>query len=201
VIDDYQNLDIKNYVKDVTALKEKFARKIKINLGIELGLETGEKAKLLKELVSEIPFEFVIGSVHMVDGEWIDLREYLGKRTAQQATLDYYDYLHQCILEFDDFDVLGHVNVIDRYVSEIQPLSVYEDKLTEIFKLVISKNKGIEINTSGKRKGLPQWTMPTPEIFALYKKLGGKIVTVGSDAHRAKDVGKDIDLAEVVVCS
>ncbi len=30
------------------------------------------------------------------------------------------------------------------------------------------------------------------EILGLYHKLGGKVITIGSDAHRAQDVGRHI---------
>ena len=54
-------------------------------------------------------------------------------------------------------------------------------------------DKGIEINTSGLRYGLP-YPHPNIEIIKRYKVLGCKIITIGSDAHNSDDLAKDFDL-------
>ncbi|NLY70177.1 MAG: histidinol-phosphatase, partial [Clostridiales bacterium] len=38
-------------------------------------------------------------------------------------------------------------------------------------------------------------TIPTDEILKTYHKLGGEIITVGSDAHYPKDLGYRLDWA------
>jgi histidinol-phosphatase (PHP family) len=66
--------------------------------------------------------------------------------------------------------------------------------ITRILQTIIQKNKGIELNTSGFRYGLG--VMHTRlELLTLYKNLGGKIITLGSDAHYLKDYQKDFDAA------
>ena len=54
--------------------------------------------------------------------------------------------------------------------------------------MVIAEGKGIEINTSSHRYGL-QDTMPSTDILKLYRDLGGKILTIGSDSHRPEQLG------------
>ncbi len=55
---------------------------------------------------------------------------------------------------------------------------------------IIDRGKGIEVNTSGiNRAG---HVLPHPSIINRYKKLGGKIITIGSDAHKAENVGSNI---------
>ena len=61
-------------------------------------------------------------------------------------------------------------------------------------KQVIKDGKGIEINTSSERYKLEELT-PAYEILKLYYDLGGKVITVGSDAHVAEDVGDRLDLS------
>jgi len=58
-------------------------------------------------------------------------------------------------------------------------------------KKVIEDGKGIEVNTSSFAYGLDDLT-PSRDILKLYYELGGKIITAGSDAHKAKDVGRHI---------
>ncbi len=63
-----------------------------------------------------------------------------------------------------------------------------------ILKTVIDNNMGIEINTSGLRSRAKR-TMADFDIVKRYKQLGGKILTIGSDAHVRDDVGADLDIA------
>ena len=58
----------------------------------------------------------------------------------------------------------------------------------------LEKDKGLEINTSGIRYGLGN-PHPNIEILNRFKELGGKIITIGSDAHKTDDLGKDFDMA------
>ena len=58
------------------------------------------------------------------------------------------------------------------------------DRVEEVLRTVIPKGVGIECNTNRGNEPLPG-----PEILRLYRRLGGEIVTLGSDAHRPGDVG------------
>ena len=58
-----------------------------------------------------------------------------------------------------------------------------------------SENKGIEINTSSFAYKLEDLT-PSRDILSLYYELGGKIITIGSDAHKAVNVGSHIDFIQ-----
>ncbi|WP_241230040.1 hypothetical protein [Thermosipho globiformans] len=62
--------------------------------------------------------------------------------------------------------------------------------ISEIFKKIIKEEKILEVNTSAiYRYGEPN---PSYDILKLYRDLGGKYVTIGSDAHRLEDVGRGI---------
>ena len=56
------------------------------------------------------------------------------------------------------------------------------------------------INTSPLNKGLSQ-TNPCPEIVKRYRELGGEIITIGSDAHTAVNVGGHFDAARDILLS
>src|SRR5699024_899163 len=68
----------------------------------------------------------------------------------------------------------------------------FHDIIGEIFKTIIPKGKGIEVNTSGFAYGLGS-AMPSRDILELYYDLGGKVITIGSDAHKAEHVGHRFD--------
>ena len=67
----------------------------------------------------------------------------------------------------------------------------------EILSLIIKKGKGIEVNTSGLDK--VGHTLPHPSIIQRYRELGGKIITIGSDAHTTNRVGEHVSEAMRIV--
>jgi len=74
----------------------------------------------------------------------------------------------------------------------------YKDRLEEILKILIQNRKGIEVNTYGLRQSSKQ-CLPDFDIISFYLQLGGKIITVGSDAHKAADVGEGVrDAVEII---
>ena len=85
----------------------------------------------------------------------------------------------------------GHLDYAIRYAPNgphTYEYSEYQDVLDEILKTIISKGKGIEINTSNLREGLT-FTNPTADVVKRYKELGGEIITVGSDSHQQDSAG------------
>ena len=94
-----------------------------------------------------------------------------------------------------DFDVLGHLDIVQRYAFEaggVYNFEDYKDYIYDILKIIISRGKGIEVNTSGLSNNL---LFPKLEILHMYKDLKGEILTVGSDAHTSNRVGEKISYA------
>lgn len=84
--------------------------------------------------------------------------------------------------------MLGHLTLPLRYINEHHGEHMtfrrHMDRVEEVLRTVIPKGVGIECNTNRGNEPLPG-----PEILRLYRRLGGEIVTLGSDAHRPGDVG------------
>lgn len=86
--------------------------------------------------------------------------------------------------KFSHYSVLAHLDLLARYdKAGIYPFEKVRDLIAEILRQAIADGKGIEVNTSSWHYGLPD-TLPSRAILRLYKDLGGRIVTVGSDAHQ-----------------
>lgn len=169
---------------------------ITIKKGFEFGLTDWNRPELERMLKSRA-FDFVIGSVHFVDGEDPYNLEYWQGKTERQAYLGYLERILECIKIHDDFDVLGHLTYVSRSVhnptKNLLEYRDYKEICDEIFKTLIKKDKGIEINTSGKNAlGV---LLPSYEFVKRYRELGGKIITVGSDAHSPNRVGEHIEEA------
>ena len=183
-------LDTAAYFKGLSEVKHRFEDQIKIKIGVECGLNPSiEKAN--RELVRNNPFDFVIGSSHIVDGMDPYYPEFWEGRDIDAAIFRYYEAILRNVTTYDDYDVYGHLDYIRRYVPDKN--YVYVDKkfydITDmILKNIIDKGRGIELNTRGLKNGLTEF-IPTISLIRRYRELGGEIITVGSDAHFAKDMG------------
>jgi len=196
------DLDFAGYHKMLNEVKEAYKNKIKIVKGIEIGIQHGDSLEKCKKAANSFDYDFIIGSFHCAEGyDLYSSRGFYEGRTAEDTYIAFYTYMFNCLKQFKDYDVIGHFNIIDRYSDEIPGFFVYSDIVEEILKLIIADGKGIEINTSSFRYGMGEHTTPTKEILHLYAKLGGGIVTIGSDAHRARDLGYRFDYAVEMVRS
>ena len=71
-------------------------------------------------------------------------------------------------------------------------LSKHRERIDAIFQALIGKGKALELNTSGLRQKIGR-TLPDLPLLRRYRELGGRLVTLGSDAHRTEDLAKGID--------
>jgi histidinol-phosphatase (PHP family) len=192
--------NVEEYVRTLDGLRREYADRLEVRTGIELGLQP-HLAETFRGLLRERPFDFVIGSVHLVKGKDPYYREAFGEiddkelyRAAFEATLEN-------VKATDAFDVLGHLDYVVRYgkgqAREYSYLE-YADILDEILRTVIGKGKGIEINTAGLRYGL-RFCNPHSDILLRFRELGGEIVTVGSDAHKPGDVAWEFGRAAEIL--
>ncbi len=180
-------------VSDNAIMKEKYAGKLKVLNGIELG-QTYFDLELSAEVVKDERLDFVIGSAHQLKGEddfcFIDY----SKANGPELLTKYYSEIYK-MSKWSGFDSLGHLTYPLRYITGENGVSVdmkpYEELIRESFKEIIAHGKGIEINTSGFRQkyGKP---FPHYEYVKMYKDLGGEIITIGSDAHCTADLGKNL---------
>ena len=107
------------------------------------------------------------------------------------------------LAEEGDYDVLGHLDLINRYAWDeqgIYRLDAYTGQIDAVLKAVIRRGRGIEVNTSSLYKNCRQF-MPNPWIVARFRELGGQIVTLGSDAHSAGRVGDGLAEAAALLKS
>jgi len=182
------DLDFEAYYHALLDVEVNYSSKIKIIKGIEIGIQHGYTHIKCNTAAEAFPYDYILGSFHCCSGQ--DLyNEYFKTRSDEKGIKEFYDYVYKGITDFNDFDVLGHINVIDRYAGKIPDYSQYMEIIKLILKKLIKMGKGIEMNTSSFRYGLGDRTTPSSEILTLYKKLGGEIITIGSDAHRESHVG------------
>ena len=185
-------LPMETYVPMVRTLQEKYVQKLPILFGIELGLQPHLSEKHRK-LLETYPFDFVIGSSHVVHGIDPYYPVYFEGRSERSAYLEYFESILENIHAFDGFDVYGHIDYVVRYgpnKNEDYSYEKYRDVIDEILSTLIEKGKGIELNTAGFKYGLGH-PNPTEDILQRYRELGGEIITVGADAHAPEQIAYD----------
>lgn len=170
-----------------------FAGRLILRKGVEIG-GAWEFPDFCREVVSRPGVDLVLGSVHnlsLADGG-LDFY-YVNYKTEDDCyyILDRYFDCMERLAEMDCYDVLAHVIYPLRYMNRRDgchaSLDRYEAQLRRIFAAVISQGKGLEVNTC-RGETVEDWRW----VLGLYRECGGELVTLGSDAHLAQDVGKGI---------
>lgn len=179
------------FFENYNLVKSRYNDRLKICAGIEFA-EPHLYADRLEQL-SKYPYDFIIGSIHWI-GDMFPCQSVREKYSAKEFYTMYWEEVLATVKQ-GGFDCLGHVDFPKRYYGEIY----YQDyKMKEIFKYLLDKDMVMEINTSSLRKGHSE-TMPGKELLQIYKDCGGKYVTIGSDAHEAKDLAADNHEAKKLV--
>lgn len=162
-----------------------------LSMPLLMGVEMGYQPHVLDRidnLITSHPFDFVILSIHYADGLDFYNGDFFKNRTQYESYRRYYEVALDAVTSYDNYDVFGHLDYIIRYGDpKAYKYDDYKDTIDEILKVIISKNKGLDLNTSGYRYNL-NCVHPSKEILARYKELGGTIITLGSDAHRKEDL-------------
>lgn len=188
--------DPKNYFHRLLPLREKYAGQIDLAIGVELGLQPYLSVRH-HSLVFSYPFDFVIGSIHLVHRRDPYYPSFFEGREESEAYQEYFESVLQNLEAFSNFDALGHLDYVVRYgPSKNQNYSyqIYQDIIDEILRCLIRKEIGLEINTAGYRYGLDA-PNPCKDILTRYRELGGKLITFGSDAHSPEFLRYQFDRA------
>jgi len=181
------DLDVERYTQEIKAMQGKYAGVIQIKKGVEIGVQP-YLLQRYEDFLDTESFDFIICSEHTTAKMDLHSGEFFKHRTAKEAYHTYYEELLYCVEHFDRYNILGHLDLVKRYQTP-DPDADFTEMIQQIFKTIIPKGKGIEVNTSGYDYGLDH-AMPSDDILRLYKQCGGEIITIGSDAHYSNQVGR-----------
>ena len=194
----FPKLDIAGVYRDIVKARAQYAGRLNILFGIEIG-QAWHMPKEAKFLIDRFEFDYVIGSVHSVRGilDFADLKMREVSDGELLALWEKYIGEMKELLDWGYFSTLAHITYPYRYLKfagreslidlEKKGRAYFED----ILKKAIEKGVSLEVNTSGLRQGLGQ-TLPNTDLIKFYKELGGEMITIGSDAHHARNLGADI---------
>ncbi|MDD4494946.1 MAG: histidinol-phosphatase HisJ family protein [Eubacteriales bacterium] len=186
------NIDFEKYEASVDSAIEQYRNKLKIIKGIEIGIQP-HIIQDTNEILKGKKFDFIIGSVHIIDGRDPYVEGYYDSQEMLDVYRRYLEEIYFMITHFDDFDVLGHIDYIARYACyPVRSLRYddYKEIVDSILKLLVQSNKGLELNT---RTYIPKLgrsdCSPDIDIYKRFKEVGGKIVCLGSDSHQVDYIG------------
>lgn len=182
----YGHMNFEKYLREIRDCQEKFHGQLTVKAGIEL-CEPHLLMDQYEQTLKPLHLDFILGSVHNVNNQKLRL---VGKEHQQHAYQLYFEELYQMVATAD-IDVIAHLDLMKRYgYKEFgnYPFADYQEIIEQILKKAIERNIGIEINTSGLRVSLKE-TLPSMNIIQRYRDLGGEILTIGSDSHKAETIG------------
>lgn len=196
--------DLVDYVEDVERYAARYAGRIPIKTGVEIGIQAGKESiyRRTREALLGHRFDYFIGSIHWLGRENGQPREpgvnpvWGYGATREQVLRRYAKALLQCAHEFPEFDCIGHLTYYSRQDPGTDHRMRYTDapeELDALFSHLAHNGKGLEINTSTlSARG---YSMPDLDMLVRYRELGGEIVTIGSDAHRSAKIGEHYEYA------
>jgi histidinol-phosphatase (PHP family) len=164
-------------------------RSEKLLLGVELGMTTEFKDEN-KALIESYPFDYVIGSIHFLGNNDIYYAEAYEGKTKREVYLEYFQAMYDNIKEHSYIDCLAHIDYISRYaVYEDREIyySDFRNSIDEVLKAVVERGIALEVNT--RRLSDRTAVENLNSIYKRYKELGGKLLTLGSDAHGEGAIG------------
>lgn len=185
----YFNLKMQS--EELNNLQSRFPS-IKILRGIEIGYKPSEMKKI-NDIVKNNHFDLINFSLHESDGIDYYLIEEFKKHGIQETLNLYFSKVLEAIQSFNDFDVLCHFDYGFKtayLINNSLSIETYKEQITKIMKLIIKNKKALEINVK-VQKYLP--VAHTRYILGLYKSLGGKYLTISSDAHQLKTYYENFD--------
>ena len=179
----------------VFAAREQYRGKLKLLYGCEIGGPQNHHA--WAEDILQFPYDMIIGSNHFWEDGGSIYRTGCTPETYRELVLHFLKITKDLIL-FGRFHTLGHLDYILRYIEGCvagKPnFREFEPEVDEILTLLVERGMGMEINTTTLRNWLN--CLIEPWILKRFRALGGKYITVGSDAHHARFVGAGLVEAE-----
>lgn len=192
------------YAEQAFALRERYADRIQVIVGFETErLPPGDWAARMRELRALAPFEYVVGSVHDVDGVYVDytpelteqLGEMLGGRDALHAR--YFDAVTDMVTTLKP-EVVGHLDLVRKFDGPSATISRHAwPHLEAALEAIRAAGSVLDVNCGAARRGLSP-VYPLPGILERARAMGIG-VTLGDDGHGAHDVGVGLDLAMAAI--
>ena len=171
----------------------------KLLLGIEVGM-SNKFSKEYKDIITKYPFDYILGSLHEIQNvDLYEAEELYKSKSKKEIYEEYFSQMVRCINEHPYINSLGHIDYISRY-AQYEDTEIYYDEYKEfiegVLKALIDKGITMELNT--RRLGNKTAVHNLLKIYNRFYELGGKFLTIGSDAHNREGIGSYFNIAEEI---
>jgi histidinol-phosphatase (PHP family) len=180
------------YVADVERCRERYRDDVTIRLSIEADYIPGHEAAL-QRILARYDWDYVLGSVHFVDGWGMDDSRQLAGYDAWDVDalyVRYFDLVGESA-ETGLFDTIGHADLVKKFGH--RPRHSQAESYTRLAQRLARMGVCAEVNTSGLRKPVAE-VYPHPALLRAFS-LAGVPTTFGSDAHAPAEVAADLAAA------
>jgi len=172
----------------VELMRTRFGDKINILFGLEVDYFPG-KEKQIREAIAPFDLDYIIGSIHFLD-DW--------NYDTDKSQYDQYDndFLYrwyfkelQKAANSGLFDIMAHPDLIKKF--QIWPNTPQKELFEETAKVFAQAGVVCEINTSGIDRPCGEF-FPGKDLLKAFYEAGVQ-VTLGSDSHKPKQIGRYFD--------
>ncbi|PFW56280.1 histidinol-phosphatase [Bacillus cereus] len=189
-LDQVRVVSLYDFTKAIEEAKERWSKKgVTLKLGIEADYFIGCEEEL-KNLLALGDFDYVIGSVHFLNGWGFDnpdTKEYFEEHDLHALYDTFFKTVERAVRS-ELFDIIAHldnIKVFNYRLDENEQLSYYK----EIARALVDTNTATEINAGLYYRYPVREMCPSPLYLQVLAKYGVPI-TISSDAHYPNDLGK-----------
>jgi len=178
-----------------------------IRLGLELDYYEGREVDIAAtidryESLIGRPFDIILGAIHHLNGVFFSSKDHAPELYNHFEIVSlYHDYFSLATKAVQSrlFDVMAHPDLIKKYMGELSPRVPFEQyrlAAEPYIDALLACGVGMEINTKGFEKRGGE-AYPSDDLLELYiskARQKGKqpVITLGSDAHKIEDIGRNI---------
>jgi histidinol-phosphatase (PHP family) len=176
----------------VLALKERYAGRIEVLLGVEADYVAGHEETLAR-LLEAYPFDVVLGSVHWIGGWWVDAPSSVPRYRQGQGEVDriWDAYATELLgaVRSGLFDVLSHLDLAKKF--GFRPTRPFAGRHDELVAAIAAAGCAVELSSAGRRKPVGE-DYPADDLVCDLAASGVPFV-LSSDAHAPAEVGWGYD--------
>jgi len=193
----------KQYIQDVGIVQKKYSNRIHVLLGAEVDYHP-QYMEWIRNQLSRTHFDYLIGSVHLLDGKPIDFNQEYLNRLIQEIGGEsdfwnqYWEAVHH-LLDEPWLNVVGHLDLPRKFLSCDFAFSD-QSMIRKILQKIKHKDLAIDVNTSGIAKTTDQQIYPAPIILRVAAVLDVDVM-IGSDAHAPEEIGRAFESTRQLLLS
>ena len=190
---DYPSAGTEEFIFDPEAYwvaYEPLRSKGNLSLGVEMGMMASAREKNAAFL-RRVPFDFVLGSIHFLDVKDLYYPETFEGREKREMYHEYLTVMRDEIYAHPFINALAHIDYIARNAPFDNPeisYGAFSEDIDAVLRALVETDTAIEINT--RRLSVPRGIKELASVYRRYRQLGGRYVTIGSDAHVPQGIGR-----------